>query len=54
MKNKVYHGKPQFYDIKIGFKGVKIIKVCFHDAKRRFRRDCELAQSESRLSLAFI
>ena len=23
--------KPQFYYIKVGFKGVKIIKVCFRD-----------------------
>ena len=30
-KNNVYPCKPQFYYIKVGFKGVKIIKVCFHD-----------------------
>ena len=30
-KNKLYPCKPQFYHIKVGFKGVKIIKVCFHD-----------------------
>ena len=30
-KNNVYHCKPQFYYIKIGFKGVKIIKACFRD-----------------------
>ena len=24
-KNNVYPGKPQFYNIKVGFKGVKII-----------------------------
>ena len=28
-KNNVYHCKPQFYYIKVGFKGVKII--CFHN-----------------------
>ena len=31
-KNNVYPCKPQFYYIKVGFKGVKIIKVCFRDA----------------------
>ena len=28
-KNNVYPCKPQFYYIKVGFKGVKIIWVCF-------------------------
>ena len=32
MKNNVYLCKPQFYYIKVGFKGVKIIKACFCDA----------------------
>ena len=31
MKNNVYHCKPQFYYIKMGFKGFKIIKACFRD-----------------------
>ena len=33
MKNNVYPCKPQFYYIKVGFKGVKIInfKACFRD-----------------------
>ena len=31
MKNNVYPGNPQFYYIKVGFKGVKIIKACFRD-----------------------
>ena len=31
-KNNVYPCKPQFYYIKVGFKGVKIIWVCFRDA----------------------
>ena len=31
-KNNVYPCKPQFYNIKVGFKGVKIIYVCFRDA----------------------
>ena len=31
MKINVYLCKPQFYYIKVGFKGVKIIQVCFHD-----------------------
>ena len=32
-KNNVYPCKPQFYYIKVGFKGVKIIKACFRDVK---------------------
>ena len=32
-KNNVYPFKPQFYYIKVGFKGIKIIKVCFRDVK---------------------
>ena len=31
-KNNVYPCKPQFYYIKMGFKGVKIIQACFRDA----------------------
>ena len=30
-KNNVYPCKPQFYYIKVGFKGVKIIYTCFRD-----------------------
>ena len=30
-KNNVYPCKPQFYCIKVGFKGVKNIKACFRD-----------------------
>ena len=30
-KTNVYPCKPQFYYIKVGFKGVKIILVCFRD-----------------------
>ena len=30
-KNNVYPCKPQFYYIKVGFKGFKIINVCFRD-----------------------
>ena len=30
-KNNVYPCKPQFYCIKVGFKGVKIIQACFRD-----------------------
>ena len=32
-KNNVYPGKPQFYYIKVGFKGVKIIQACFRYEK---------------------
>ena len=30
-KNNVYPCKPQFYYIKLGFKGVKIVEACFRD-----------------------
>ena len=30
-KNNVYPCKPQFYCIKVGFKGVKFIQACFRD-----------------------
>ena len=30
--NNVYSCKPQFYYIKLGFKGVNIIQACFRDA----------------------
>ena len=33
-KNNVYPCKPQIYDIKVGFKGVKIVYVCFRDVFR--------------------
>ena len=33
MKNIVYPCKPQFYYIKVRFRGVKIIYVCFHNEK---------------------
>ena len=34
-KINVYPCKPQFYYIKVGFKGVKIIYACFRDAYLR-------------------
>ena len=30
-KNNIYPCKPQFYYIKLGFEGVKIILACFRD-----------------------
>ena len=33
-RNNVYPCKPQFYHIKVGLKGIKIIKACFRDEKR--------------------
>ena len=34
-RNNIYPCKPQFYYIKVGFKGVKIILACFRDGMRR-------------------
>ena len=36
MKTVVYPFKSQFYYIKVGFKGVKIIQVCFRDGSISF------------------
>ena len=36
MKNNVYPCKPQFYYIKVGFKGVKIIKAWFREECNNF------------------
>ena len=44
-KNNVYPCKPQFYYIKVGFKGVKIIQVCFRDVQL-FQKDFLYANSE--------
>ena len=33
-KNSVYPCEPQFYYIKVGFKVIKIIQVCFRDGYR--------------------
>ena len=49
-KNNVYPCKPMFYYIKVGFKGVKIIYVCFRDAEtetnarltKRFPVQCQI------------
>ena len=34
-KNNVYSCKPQFYYIKVGFKGIKFIKACFRDENQK-------------------
>ena len=39
-KNNVYPCKPQFYHIKVGFKGVKIIQVCSCDGCDNCFKSC--------------
>ena len=39
MKTNVYPCKLQFYYIKVGFKGVKIIQVCFRDINQLYSGD---------------
>ena len=39
MKNNVYPCKPQFYYIKVGFKGVNLIYACFRDAREIIKYD---------------
>ena len=36
-KNYVYPCKPQFYYIKVGFNGFKIIQACFRDATTSYQ-----------------
>ena len=36
-KNNVYPCKSQFYYIKVGFKGVKIIQACFRDVSEHLQ-----------------
>ena len=38
-KNNAYPCKPQFYYIKVGFKGIKIIEACFRDANWTIHSD---------------
>ena len=46
----VYSCKPQFYYIKMGFKVVKIIQVCFcHEQRRTFKKRAALEQSVGKL-----
>ena len=45
-KNNVYPCKPQFYYIKVGFNGVKIIKACFRDASSGAPRFLQAATYE--------
>ena len=42
-KNNVYPCKPQFYYIKVGFKGVKIIKVCFRNVYENLAEFCQIS-----------
>ena len=46
-KNNVYSCKPQFYYIKVGFKGVKIIWVRFHDEMSALSEAMPEVKSES-------
>ena len=41
-KNNVYLCKPQFYFIKVGFKGTKIIKACFRFRYVLIKTRCKL------------
>ena len=45
MKNNVYPCKPQYYYIKVGFKGVKIM-VCFRDDKAQPFRGTKTREKE--------
>ena len=49
-KNNVYPCKPQFYYIKVGFKGVKIIQACFRDVSFVFVKPFTLEFLEWTLS----
>ena len=51
MKNNVYPCKPQFYNTKVGFKGLKIKKVCFRDCLCLL---CYVIMSKTRQGKLFI
>ena len=42
-KNNVYPSKSQFYYIKVGFNGVKIIQACFRDVVKDVLSDCGIS-----------
>ena len=44
-KNNVYPCKPQFYYIKMGFKGVKIIYTCFRDVYQKVTDEALFAET---------
>ena len=44
-KKNVYPGKPQFYYIKVGCKGVFVTRACFRDAKGTLGNDKILFQN---------
>ena len=52
-KNNVYPSKPQFYYIKVGFKGVKIIYVCFHDESANYHINLKLYNFNSSFLYTF-
>ena len=45
-KNNLYPCKPQFYYIKVGFQGVKIIWACFRDVDTRDKFETNIMFSE--------
>ena len=50
-KNNVYPCKPQFYYIKVGFKGVELIQACFRDVK--VTDCCAVPRFICKISIAF-
>ena len=52
-KNNIYPCKPQFYYIKVGFKGVKTIYACFRDATKQDLNLLSLSTEEAKGSNQF-
>ena len=52
-KNNVYPFKSQFYYIKVGFKGVKIILACFRDVSTYVVSLWHIAPSQFAIVLGF-
>ena len=48
-KNNVYPCKPQFYYIKVGLKGVKIILVCFRDGESSQNFSTKLSEHKKKM-----
>ena len=52
-KNNVHPCKPQFYCIKVGFKGFRIIQACFRDVVRQDPHPAGKAREKTETSSAY-
>ena len=50
IRKNEYPGKPQFYFIKVGWKGVYITRTCFHDDSKTMQYTATYAALKSHIS----